>query len=336
MAVVTINPNNPKPFYMKVFGLVNKDSGAGFHRVMMPLLMMEGIKPYITNAVTPADFEKHQPGAIYYNRVISDDVILCARGAGCKVIVDIDDYWRLDVHHIAYKSYVKNNFESLQIKHLHLADVVTTTHEWLAEKIYPYNKNVVVLPNAIPRHKYFPVEKTISEKLRIFWQGSITHGLDIELLRNPVKRLNKNRHLMVMAGYTKHDVWDRMVAAYTNGLQMPGYLLPGCPPTEYYKKYSYADVCLAPLTGTLFNSLKSNLKILEAANMGLPVIASNVHPYTGIPGVCYVDKQTDWYKHIQELDNESERLHRGTTLQQYCAANYNYTIINSKRRECFI
>lgn len=321
---------------MKIFGLVNKDSGAGFHRIMMPLLMMEGIDAYITNAITPADFEKQKPNAIYYNRVISDDVILHARSAGCKIIVDVDDYWRLDVHHIAYESYMQNNFEALQIKHLHLADLVTTTHELLAEKIYPYNKNIVVLPNAIPRHDYFPVEKTISEKLRIFWQGSITHGADIELLRNPIKRLDKNSHLMVMAGYTKHEVWDRMIAAYTNSLQMPGYLLPGCAPAEYYKNYSYADVCLAPLVNTAFNTLKSNLKILEAANMGLPVIASAVYPYVGMPGVCYVHKQADWYKHIQALGNEKERISRGIELQNYCSLNYNYTAINNKRKLCFI
>ncbi len=319
-----------------IFGLVNKDSGAGYHRVMMPLLTMPGVDAYITNAVTPADFEAKKPSVIYYNRVVSDDVLLHARKAGCKIVVDVDDYWRLDVHHIAYDSYIQNNFEALQLKHLHMADVVTTTHHRLAEKIYPHNKNVVILPNAIPKHEYFNVQHLPAERLRIFWQGSITHERDIELLRNPFKRLDKNKYLMVIAGCTRHEAWDRMIAAYTNGLQLNGCLLTGCAPADYYRHYQYADVCVAPLTSTTFNALKSNLKILEAAHIGVPVIASNVLPYTGMEGVCYVHKQSDWHKHIKALEDESERAHRGAVLKEYCATHYNHAMINLKRKQCLL
>lgn len=320
---------------MTIFGLVNKDSGAGFHRVMMPLLMMEDINAYITNAVTPADFEDKRPQAIYYNRVVSDDVILHARKAGCKIVADVDDYWLLDPHHIAYRQYRENNFEGLQLKHLHLADAVTTTHARLAEKIYPYNKNVFVLPNAIPQHDYFTITPAAAERLRIFWQGSITHERDIDLLRNPFKRLDKTRCLMVMAGCTHHAVWHRMIAAYTNGLQLNGCLLTGCAPTEYYRHYSYADVCVVPLVESPFNALKSNLKILEAAKLGLPVIASHVQPYTGLPGVCYVHKQSDWYKWVTALEDATERTARGQELKAYCDRHYSYTTINKLRRRVF-
>jgi hypothetical protein len=126
-----------------------------------------------------------------------------------------------------------------------------------------------------------------------------------------------------------------MIAAYTNGLQLKGCLLNSCGPAEYYKYYRYADICLAPLANTLFNAMKSNLKILEAANMGLPVIASHVQPYTGMDGVCYVYKQSDWHKWICALEDENERVSRGACLKQYCNKHYNYSSINQKRKECF-
>lgn len=323
---------------LTIFGLINKHSGAGFHRVMVPLLTMRGITPYITNSITPQDFITRKPHAVYYNRVVSDEVLQHARAAGCKVVLDVDDYWLLDAHHIANNVYVQHNFAALQIKHLQQADVVTTTHHRLAEKIAPYNKNVVILPNAIPQHSdYFNTPHIQSDKLRLFWQGSITHERDIALLRNPVKRLNKNNYTMVMGGYTNGEhVWQRMAAMYTNSNRLHSLLLPGVDPTEYYSHYSHADVCLVPLTRTPFNALKSNLKILEAANLCLPVIASHVQPYTGMPGVCYVHNQGDWYKHMQALANETERKQRGQELQQFCARHYNHAMINLKRKECFL
>lgn len=317
-----------------LFGLINKNSGPGFHRVMMPLLMMEGINTYVTNAISAEDFESKKPTAIYYNRIISNEVLALAKKHHCKIVLDVDDYWLLDVHHIAYNIYRESNFEALQITHLQRADIVTTTHERLADKIYPYNKNVVILPNAIPRHEYFAAERTESESVRLFWQGSITHEKDIELLRNPFKRLDKNKYLMVLAGYTKHDAWDRMVNAYTNGLRLKGCILPGLPPNEYYSNYRYADVCLAPLTNTRFNSLKSNLKILEAASLGRPVIASHVHPYLNMP-VLYARSQADWCRHIHTLQDDATRTQLGLQLKNHCDTHYNFATINAQRMACF-
>ncbi len=319
---------------MNILGLINKNSGPGFHRVMMPLLMMDDHNVYITNSVKEEDFVNVD--YIYYNRIISDNVLAMRDKYGFKVAVDVDDYWRLDYHHIAYTDYIAGNFESMQIKHLQAADVVTTTHERLAEKILPYNQNVVIVPNAIPNHEYFQIEKTLSEKVRIFWQGSITHEKDIELLRGPFKRLGgKNVHIVV-GGYTKHETWDRMVSSLTNSLSISGSILPGVDPRDYYKNYSFADICLAPLVKSEFNSMKSNLKILEAAYAGLPVIASKVDPYLGLP-VLYVEKQSDWFKHINAVVNDADmRDEYGAALKSYCHTYFNFDIINQTRKELFV
>lgn len=317
---------------MRILGLVNNNSGAGMHRILMPLLLMKGIDAYITNAVTEADFDKGCDW-IYYNRHTSNNILELRERYNFKVAVDVDDHWELDYHHIAYGDYKINNYTALQIKHLQLADVVTTTHERLAEKIYPYNQNVIICPNAIPNHEYFSFNKTESKKVRLFWQGSITHEKDIELLRNPFKRLDKSKFLMVMAGYTKHEAWDRMVSSYTNGLDLKGSILPGASPFEYYKNYAYADVCLAPLIDSKFNGMKSNLKVLEAAHAGLPVVASCVNPYLGLP-VLYVKKQTDWIKHINDLAKSSNlRKELGEELKWHCDTHFNFDKINEIRKQ---
>lgn len=316
---------------MKILGLINKDSGPGFHRVMMPLLMMAGVDVKITNAATTEDIE--QTDIIYYSREISTDIIKEARRMNKKIVVDVDDCWNLDYHHIAYQSHIDAGFARKQIYHIEQADLVTTTHERLQAKISPYNQRCVITPNAIPIHEYFATQRTESLLPRIFWQGSITHERDIGILKNPFKRLTGCG--TIIAGYTKHDVWGKMVNAFTDGMRLPGMVLPGVSPMEYYSNYSYADICVAPLVASCFNGYKSNLKVLEAAHSSLPIVCSRVDPYLDLP-VLYAEKQTDWFKHLNMLINESGlREVFGKKIHDYCAENYNFDKINKYRQQEF-
>lgn len=320
---------------MKIFGLINRHSGPGFHRIHVPLLLLPNADCYITNAIEEEDFEKRKPDWIFYNRIISDEVLRLQSKYHFRVAVDVDDYWELDPHHVMFKYSKETNGAAHAIKHIRIADVVTTTHERLAEQISKYNKNVVVLPNAIPKDcDYFPVQRTASAKghKRIFWQGSITHEADIKMVSDTIRKLDRNQFMMVMAGYAEQIEWERMADYFTDNKRMPGVVLPGLPPHEYYRNYQYADVCLVPLLSTWFNSYKSNLKILEAAHSGLPVIASNVHPYKNMEGVMYVDSKRDWGRWLQASD---EWNGHAEVLAAYCEKEFNFENINKKRAAIF-
>lgn len=321
---------------MKIFGLINRNSGPGFHRIHIPLLHMENTDVYITNAIEEKDFEEKKPDVIYYNRLISDEVLRLQGKYHFRVAVDVDDYWHLDPHHIMYKKSKEDNIPAHQVKHLQIADVVTTTHERLAEEVYRWNKNVHVVPNAIPKGcAHFPIQRTLSANgmKRVFYQGSVTHEKDLELLRKTIKNLDKEKFLMVLFGYTEQVEWERMADCYTNFQNMKGVVLPGMNVTEYYQNYQYADVCVVPLLSTKFNGYKSNLKVLEAAHSGLPVIASNVHPYKNIEGVMYVNKSEDWRTWLYK---EQEWSAHGKVLQDYCDKHFNFKEINEKRREILL
>lgn len=317
---------------MNIFGLINKNSGPGFHRIHVPLLLMPDVDCYITNAVTEEDFEKRKPDVIYYNRLVSDEVLALQSRYHFRVVVDVDDYWHLDPHHIMFRFSKQNSVPRHQEKNLRSADLVTCTHDRLAEEVYKLNKNVVVLPNAIPKNlpDFFPTDRTQSAKghQRVFWQGSVTHEKDLALLRDAIKKLPKDKFMMVMAGYTEQIEWERMADCYTNYKKMPGVVLPGSGTTEYYRNYQYADVCVVPLLSTKFNCYKSNLKILEAAHSGLPVIASNVHPYKDIPGVMYVDRREHWLSWLLDTGAWAEKAR---VLKEYCDKEFNFESINLKR-----
>jgi hypothetical protein len=302
---------------------------------------MRDVDVYVTNNLQVEDFEKGCD-LFMYNRILPDHALPqikeLQRKYGFKVCVDIDDYWELDEHHVLYKHYQDTGFAAKQIQQLKEADVVTCTHSRLADEIVPINTNVHACPNAIPRAGQFDIEREPHFLTRLFWQGSDTHKADINLLRTPIDKLAPlaNKIKMVMAGYAEgHEEWHKMVHDYTADLKHQYKLIPYAKITEYYAAYAYADICLIPLVNSKFNRHKSNLKILEAANLGLPVIVSEVHPYLDMP-VLYCRGNTDWVKHITRVVSSRKRQKEaGQQLAEYCAEHYNFNKINNMRKEIF-
>jgi glycosyltransferase involved in cell wall biosynthesis len=226
------------------------------------------------------------------------------------------------------------------------ADLVTCTHQRLAERIYPLNKNVLILPNAIPFDVYqFTSEKVEDDKIRIFWCGGITHEGDLEILKNPVRRLmaHKDKIKMVIGGYNDENqlskwLWDKMVSYFTNSKKLEHFILKGTTPDKYMSMYEQADIMLVPLLGSKWAAGKSNLKLLEAAVKGVPVICSAVEPYINDfdAPVLWVYNQSDWYKHLNFLINDKQaRLEYGQKITEWAKRKYNLSEVNITRKAAF-
>jgi glycosyltransferase involved in cell wall biosynthesis len=325
---------------MRIVAFVRKDSGPCYHRVTMPLLLMWGADVFITNNLLEEHFEKGCD-IFLYNRVLPAHQMPRIRELqkkyGFKICVDIDDYWLLDEHHILYSEYLQEGFAAHQIQHLKDADIVLTTHARLADEVKWFNRNVHVVPNAIPKQGQFDLQQESSPYVRLFWQGSITHQEDINLLSIPINALNtiSPKIRMVMGGYQEEQTWYDMARTFTANLRHQYKLIPGESINTYYSQYAHADICLVPLVNSMFNRMKSNLKILEAANLGLPVIASQVHPYMDMP-LLYCKKSEDWIRHITRLVKSSKRRQdAGAELQEFCDEHYNFYSINNTRKQIF-
>lgn len=322
-------------------------TGPSFHRIFVPLAAMDGVDVTFTNIVGEGQPVQDFSGfdVVMVNRMFPanklSEVLKAKEKHGFKLIVDMDDHWQLGPDHYLYEYYQKYQLSTYILTALIKADAVTVTHERLADAVAAYNRNVWILPNAIdPLNPSFQVQRIPGNKTRLFWAGGITHEKDISLLKGPVQRICSDNYLrancmMVMGGFDKtNDTWQRMASNYTNGLQMPGFLLEGKQVNEYYKLYQYADICLIPLQETKFNSFKSNLKILEAAHMGLPVVVSKVHPYLDFPSelVNFVEKQKNWYINVRMLVRDSIfAKEQGEALKQYCNQVFNFDKINEAR-----
>lgn len=302
-------------------------------------MLMKDIDVYITNNLLEEHFKKGCDIFIY-NRILPDHAEAKIKELkekyGFKTCVDVDDYWHLDEHHILYDYYEEIQFAKSQVSHIMNADFVLTTNERLADEIKSLNKNVYIVPNAIPKQGQFDIEREPYYLTRLFWQGSITHRKDIEILERPIYQLSKiaSKIKMIMAGYHRDEAeWHSMALTYTANTKHQYKLIEGQPVTNYYEAYKHADICLVPLVKSRFNGYKSNLKVLEAANLGLPVIASAVDPYLDMP-LLYCKSGRDWVKHITRLvDSKKRRKEAGAELKDFCETQYNFHKINNMRKQ---
>lgn len=122
-----------------------------------------------------------------------------------KIVFDIDDYWVLTNSHPNYKMWKMQNAQSMVENQLREVDAVTTTTEFLAEKIRPFNSNVEIIPNSVNlKEQQWVSNKKSSDKIRFLWGGGITHLVDLRLLKPSFENLEKtflDKAQMYLCGY---------------------------------------------------------------------------------------------------------------------------------------
>lgn len=198
------------------------------------------------------------------------------------------------------------------------ADIVVASTEPLAECITKNTgrKGIVVIPNCINLDAYlpFPMPST-DDKIRIYWQGSPTHDLDMREASLALMLLfmdNPNIQLVIHGN-------------------IPSCLIDTIPPNrierispsscaEYLRisKSVKADIGICPLNSNAFTRCKSNLKWLEMTAKHLPVIASDAIPYNqciehGKTGFL-AKNSSDWTEYLNLLISDA-------TLRKQIAAN---------------
>ena len=123
------------------------------------------------------------------------------------------------------------------------------------------------------------------------------------------------------------------------------------PVTSYAKNYSKFDVSLSPIKNTMFNRMKSQLKVIEAGFYKKAIIATNLGPYTIDLKHCldhgnFVDgnamlvdenrNHSDWAKYIKKLvDNPNMITDLGERLYETVSQKYDLNIVTKTRAEFY-
>jgi glycosyltransferase involved in cell wall biosynthesis len=124
------------------------------------------------------------------------------------------------------------------------------------------------------------------------------------------------------------------------------------PVTGYAKNYSKFDISLSPIKNTMFNRMKSQLKVIEAGFYKKAIIASNIGPYTIDLKHCldngnFVDgnailvnearNHADWSKFIEKLvKNPNLIKDMGERLYETVKDKYDLNNVTNDRREFYI
>lgn len=217
-----------------------------------------------------------------------------------------------------------------QIVHeqLRAAAMVTVSTPYLKSLYDKYNKNVVVVPNAIDFEVWHKVEPVDDGLVRIGLFGSNSHYKDWREAIDAVKRILDeypnarfffNGWLVMEEGKEGAAIYEmKRHFKFPDYFEKMGLLEhPQCEifePTEIqdYPKWlmeKRIDIGLAPLLDTKFNESKSNLKYIEFGAMGVSGVYADLEPYSdvehGKTGLK-ASKPIDYYTQLKKLVESKE------------------------------
>jgi glycosyltransferase involved in cell wall biosynthesis len=148
---------------------------------------------------------------------------------------------------------------------------------------------------------------------RVGWAGGASHGVDIGIVADPVRRfLKRFRGWDLQLNGT--DYRPTFKVSEDRAFYAP-WVQVNQDPEGYYSGLGY-DIGLAPIWPTTFSDSKSGLRAIEHGARGIPTIASDVPAYRaviehGVNGFL-VRHEHEWLKYMSELAADSElRLKMG-------------------------
>jgi len=192
-------------------------SAVEYHRLFIPFKKIENVI-FTDNieAYEPSDLIKNNVTQVWFNRNISpltlnpDPIYKKLKSMGIKIVVDIDDYWKVGFGHVLYDVMIKMNLKNSNVSQIKYADYVVTTHGKLADIIkteikVPSHK-ILIAPNAIdPQERQYSKEYDYALE-NIFWQGSVTHQFDLKVAASAINELDKR---IFIAGYVKESYYTK-------------------------------------------------------------------------------------------------------------------------------
>jgi len=201
------------------------------------------------------------------------------------------------------------------------ATMVSVTTFELRNYANKYNKNVVIIPNAID-FDIFPKVKDVNKnknEVRLLWSGGSTHFPDLLEIRDQLENLmarNLNLHLYILGvpfnGIIKNMPKDRV---HPMGWVKPdghGYRLACID----------ADIAICPLKDFSFNYFKSSVKYYETSALRVPNVCKNIPPYKddiadGHNGLLY-STPNEFQDKVQSLiDDPIKRIQIGNAGYEY-------------------
>lgn len=281
--------------------------GCGHYRVLYPLWamqadgMVEGA--HSIGLMHPTDLERYEPDAIVLQRQIEVERIEAMRRihafSNAFKVYELDDYLpNLPIKSLHREHMPKDIVRSLR-QGLSFVDRFVVSTQPLAEAFKGFHPDIVVVPNRLPPEMWGQLGRTSAggARMRVGWAGGASHAGDLAMIADVVKEL-ANEVDWIFFGMCP-DSLRPFIKEWHQGVNI-----------EQYASTLAAldlDLAIAPLEANMFNSCKSNLKVLEYGACGYPVVCTDIEPYRGALPITKVrNKFSDWVdairSHISDRD----------------------------------
>lgn len=313
-------------------------SGSGQYRVIEPLNALQNEGRAQSCVVYPINRDiSRVPNSIELVRSGLDRLIV-QNAIGDLQLARLEEY-RLNMPQLGIVHMLDDLFGNLPGKHqlhayhkregntrlrraLELSDRLVVTTEPLREYYQAFVPETRVIPNALVEATWFNLPVTPRErrgKLRVGWAGAQQHLGDLDMIQSVVAHFGA-RVDWVFMGMCPPSIQPHVTEVH------PFVSIGVYPQTLANLDL---DIAIAPLEDNLFNTCKSNLRLLEYGAMGWPVVCSDVYPFrTDDPPVLRVSNEVDaWITALEQLiANESLRADLGTRLNHWVKARYALTV----------
>lgn len=255
-----------------------------------------------------------------------------------KIIIDVDDLLLPDFAEFtgAVRSgvteYEQSKKELTRDSAILLgAEKVVCSTPKIASLLSPLVNEVVVSKNKLPT-EYFLSRETIEQRGKIkklkflYLSGSKTHLKDYSIISGALLKLAQNYASLFSITFLG-KVSDQTAIFANLGVECNFVSMLNF--EDMLNEVSNNNIVLIPLENNIFNNSKSNIKFIEAASQGVPVIASNVDEYVSciqnnVNGwICKDDHE--WYEILQKLTLNNESI-RDVALNAYDSALAGYSL----------
>ena len=221
-----------------------------------------------------------------------------------KVLYEIDDYIhgvsKLK-HHEFKGAYNKKNLAAHELC-MQAADGLIVSTEWLAKRYTKFNKNIYICENAVEYNRY-KLEIPERDTINIGWAGSEGH-LQAVMAWVPAIR-------QILDDYEEaRFISIGLSVGQARPLQETGrsMTLPVCAIENFPGVLTHYDIALGPALNNNFYAGKSDLRMLEAGALGIPLVGDPfvynkiIHRETGM----VASTADEAYEGMKQLIEEEE------------------------------
>lgn len=341
-------------FSRRVAWLPASADACGFYRMTLPHLRYPSSGYFPSDPKTPFNLRQLQGYQVAMvqrlmhenNRMAMEQI----RGLGLRIVYDLDDnFWSLPKWNPAYRYFQKNGaFQKGLALCAGLAHQITVStsflHAVVMRQLQP-KIPVTVMENAMDFALFYRATqfRKDQERVTIGWAGTNTHGLDLTEIEFVLARLLRERP-QVEIEFMAIELPPELVKANKTYAKDRVRLRPFVSIAEYPAWYSNLrwDIGLAPLALTEFNRCKSNIRMLEAAVLKIPCLASPLNEYEKF---CQGNSQLEfllchsrdeWFEKLCALVDSSDlRLELGEAMYKRAYEGFNIEAQLPKWNEIF-